>query len=66
MIRRILVNALLCVFALSVLLPLLWVIVASVRSSPEILGSPFGLPHTLRWDNYAKAWNEGRHRAVLR
>lgn len=41
-----------------VLLPLLWVLISSVKPAAQILGDPFGLPKELVWSNYGKAWSE--------
>lgn len=46
------------VFTLTVLLPLLWVLLSSVKPGAEILGDPWGLPSRLEWGNYARAWKE--------
>ncbi len=41
-----------------VVLPLLWVLVASLKSSREVVSSPWALPASPQWSNYAKAWSE--------
>lgn len=38
--------------------PLLWVMVNALRDSGEIQGSPFGLPTSLSFENFANAWSE--------
>jgi N-acetylglucosamine transport system permease protein len=43
---------------LAVLLPLVWVLVSSVKPGAEILGSPWAPPSELRWENYSRAWGE--------
>ena len=48
--------AFVALFTLSVVLPLLWMTMTSVKSSPEIFASPWGLPTTPHWDNFANAW----------
>lgn len=45
-------------FALSVLLPLVWVLLSSLKPGAEILGHPWALPSELRFGNYGRAWNE--------
>ena len=53
------VTQLLLVFwALMVIFPFLWMIMTSFKTDPEILFSPWNLPDTLQWDNFARAWNE--------
>lgn len=53
-----LVTALLAGFALTVILPLVWMVLTSLKSSHEIFASPWGLPESPRWGNYVKAWQE--------
>ncbi|MGV3613687.1 MAG: carbohydrate ABC transporter permease [Fimbriimonas sp.] len=43
---------------LAVLMPLLWVLVSSVKQGADILGRPWGMPSSLQWSNYGKAWGE--------
>ena len=49
-------HAVLVIWSLLVIVPLLWVIVSSFKTSSEIFASPFALPERLRFDNYANAW----------
>ena len=42
----------------AIVLPLGWVVVASLKTSPEIVGSPWSLPADPQWTNYVKAWRE--------
>ena len=39
--------------------PLLWVIVSSLKSNAEIFQSPFSLPRAWRFSNYVSAWVDG-------
>ncbi|MFI7491503.1 carbohydrate ABC transporter permease [Micromonospora echinaurantiaca] len=49
----------LLVWAVLVVAPLLWTILASFKSNTEIfLGSPFALPDVFNFDSYARAWSE--------
>lgn len=36
-----------------------WIILQSLRDTRSILTDPFGIPSTLRWENYATAWTGG-------
>lgn len=47
----------LTIWALLVILPLLWMVVSAFKTDPEILSSPWKLPHALQWDNFNRAWN---------
>ena len=42
--------ALLCIF------PLVWVVLTSLKSTPELYRDPFGLPQAWKWSNYRDAW----------
>jgi N-acetylglucosamine transport system permease protein len=37
-------------------LPLIWVLISSVKTNTDIYSSPFGLPTDFRWDTYVNAW----------
>jgi len=52
------VHLCLVLFALSVVVPLLWVLMTAFKTGPEIFTSPWGLPHTPQWENFARAWQE--------
>lgn len=43
-------------WAITVTVPLLWVVMSSLKSNTEILASPWSLPEKLQWDNFARAW----------
>lgn len=58
--RRAFVTAGLLLFALTVAVPLLWVLLTSLKSSDEIFRTPWGLPASPKWENYAKAWTEAK------
>ena len=45
-------------WALLTTLPLLWAVLSSFKSDTEILTDPWGLPARVRWENWARAWNE--------
>jgi N-acetylglucosamine transport system permease protein len=49
-------HGFLLLWALLTTLPLIWVVIGSVRSDAEILADPWGLPGALRFDNWARAW----------
>jgi N-acetylglucosamine transport system permease protein len=40
-----------------VTLPLLWSVVQAFRTDAEIISDPWGLPTSLRWENFGRAWN---------
>jgi N-acetylglucosamine transport system permease protein len=42
-----------------VVVPFAWALLASVKTSPEIFGSPWALPAEFQWSNFARAWDMG-------
>ncbi|MGH3318890.1 MAG: carbohydrate ABC transporter permease [Streptosporangiaceae bacterium] len=49
-------HILLTIWALLVVLPLLWVLVSSFKTTKEILGDPLTWPSQFKWQNYVTAW----------
>ncbi len=59
-------HALLTVWTLIVIVPFLWVVLSSFKTSKEILASPFSLPAHWSFDNYVHAWTDaGIHQFFL-
>lgn len=48
----------LSLFTATILLPFVWVLVSSLKEGSEILGSPWGAPSKLHWENFSHAWSE--------
>lgn len=51
-------HTVLVIWSIVVILPLLWTVMSSFKTSSEIFGSPFALPKEWRFDNYARAWTD--------
>jgi len=45
-------------WAAVVTLPLLWAVMSSLKTDAEIFDSPWSLPSRLRWENWARAWEQ--------
>ena len=45
-------TVVLLLFTLVVIVPFIWMILMSVRTTGEILNDPYGLPTDIRWQNY--------------
>jgi N-acetylglucosamine transport system permease protein len=58
MLKRLAASLGITLFGLTVVLPLLWVLVTSLKASSEIFSSPWGLPKQAMWVNYSHAWSE--------
>ncbi|MEV6107748.1 carbohydrate ABC transporter permease [Streptomyces sp. NPDC051940] len=51
-------HTLLTLWAVVVIVPMLWVLMSSFKSTGEILSSPFSLPDHWRFENYSNAWSD--------
>ena len=63
MVRRlgfgdILLRALLGLWALVIILPLIWVFYTSLKSNQEFFMSAWQLPQSPQWNNYYRAWSQ--------
>ncbi|WP_019134209.1 carbohydrate ABC transporter permease [Kallipyga massiliensis] len=56
---RIIIILLLVLFAASIIYPLFWMFMSSLKSYDEIYNATWSLPETWLWENYVKAWNGG-------
>jgi N-acetylglucosamine transport system permease protein len=50
----------LAVWAVIVIVPILWTFLAAFKNTTEIFSSPWTLPAHLRWENFGRAWTEAR------
>ena len=55
---KLFIYLVLSLLAILILVPVLWVIVASVKATPEHYGSPWALPTHIHWQNFADAWTK--------
>jgi N-acetylglucosamine transport system permease protein len=51
-------HVLLAIWSVIVIVPFLWVLLSSFKTTKEILASPFSLPAHWGFDNYAHAWTD--------
>ncbi|MEV6929965.1 carbohydrate ABC transporter permease [Dactylosporangium sp. NPDC051485] len=51
-------HVLLAVWALLIIVPLIWVFLASFKNTTEIFSAPWTMPGELRWENWGRAWNK--------
>jgi N-acetylglucosamine transport system permease protein len=51
-------HALLSIWSIIVIVPFLWVLLSSFKTTKEILASPFSLPAHWGFDNYVNAWTD--------
>ncbi len=56
---RVIVFAVFVVYSITIAVPYIWTIIASLKTRPEYLNeSVFSLPAKLKFDNYVKSWTE--------
>ena len=46
--------------AISIIVPVGWVFLASIKENREFYGSPWALPEGFYWQNFADAWNKAK------
>lgn len=51
-ISKVLITFVLMTFTVILLIPFIWVVLMSVRTTGDILNNPYGLPKLVRWQNY--------------
>ena len=52
-------HAVLVAWSVMVLVPFIWALLASLKTSREIFGSPWALPEVFQWSNFSRAWDKG-------
>lgn len=51
--------------SLSILLPVIWVFLASLKENAEFYGNPWAFPQGLYWQNFAEAWSKANMGSYL-
>ncbi len=57
---KVVMYAVLVIWFVMVVFPMLWSIMSSLKSDAEIFFSPWSLPSALMWDNFVRAWIKAR------
>lgn len=55
---RIFIYLVLSLLAISIIVPVAWVFLASVKENSEFYGNPWTLPLGFHWQNFVDAWNK--------
>ena len=55
---KIFIYLVLSILAILVLVPVVWVMIASVKETSEHYGSPWALPTHIHWQNFVDAWTK--------
>jgi raffinose/stachyose/melibiose transport system permease protein len=53
-------HAVLVLFVLVIVYPVVWMIFASLKTQGELVSNIWGLPSDPQWQNYARAWDRAR------
>jgi raffinose/stachyose/melibiose transport system permease protein len=53
---HVVLNLCLLLLLLLTFYPLIWMVLTSLRTNPELFANPWGLPSSLNFDNYIKVW----------
>ena len=48
----------LCMLAITIVVPVAWVFMASIKENREFYGNPWALPEGVYWQNFVDAWNK--------
>lgn len=57
---KLFIYLVLILLAVSIIVPVAWVFMASVKENSEFYGNPWTLPAGLHWQNFAEAWNTAK------
>ena len=57
---RAFIYLVLILLAVSIIVPVLWVFMASIKQNSEFYGNPWSLPLGFHWQNFVDAWNTAR------
>lgn len=55
----ILVYVILAIMVIGVLLPIVWMVISSLKTNNEVFTQPWGLPANPDWSNFGAAWQSG-------
>ena len=54
---KIFIYVVLIALAISIVVPVAWVFMASIKENSEFYGNPWELPKGIYWENFVNAWN---------
>lgn len=57
---KVFIYLVLGLLAISILVPIAWVLMASVKDNSEFYGNPWALPSKIVWQNFVDAWTKAR------
>ncbi len=57
---KIFIYLVLTLLAVTIIVPVAWVFMASVKQNSEFYGNPWTLPVSFHWQNFVEAWNQAK------
>ncbi len=57
---KVFIYVVLIALAITIIVPVAWVFLASVKQNAEFYGNPWALPATVYWQNFVNAWNSAK------
>ena len=57
---RVFIYVVLFALAISIVVPVAWVFMASIKENSEFYGNPWALPLGVHWENFVNAWNAAK------
>ena len=57
---RVFIYMVLFALAISIVVPVAWVFMASIKENSEFYGNPWALPLGFHWENFVNAWNAAK------
>ena len=57
---RVFIYVVLIALAISIVVPVAWVFMASIKENSEFYGNPWALPLGFHWENFVNAWNAAK------
>ena len=57
---KVFIYVVLILLAVSIIVPVAWVFLASIKQNSEFYGNPWTLPATFYWQNFVNAWNSAK------
>ena len=57
---KIFIYVVLILLAVTIIVPVAWVFLASIKQNSEFYGNPWTLPATFYWQNFVNAWNSAK------
>ncbi len=57
---KVFIYVVLIALAITIIVPVAWVFLASIKQNSEFYGNPWTLPATLYWQNFVDAWNSAK------